>query len=116
MKHSGIRKVLMVGSLLLLLTLSFALLSCEPVAPLRIENQSDQTLYIYVRWHGQTYYVGDVAPGAEIKNNNRQILQFSSFPIEATNAQGNVVYSKTYTTLELMEKLDWKVVIPPLQK
>jgi len=85
----------------------------EPFAPLRIENQTDQTLSIYVRWDGQAYYVGDVAAGAEIKNSNRQILQFSSFPIEARDAQGNLVYSKTYTTVELIEKLDWKVVIPP---
>jgi hypothetical protein len=60
--------------------------------------------------------VGDVASGAEIKNNNRQILHFSSFPIEATDAQGNIVYSKKYTMVEMIEELDWKVIIPPLQK
>ena len=90
--------------------------SCEPIAPLRVENQTDQTLSIYVRWHEEAYYVGDVAPGEEIKNTNPRILHLGSFPIEAEDAQGNVVYSKTYTNLELRKELKWKVVIPPLEE
>ena len=103
------------GLILVLVTVLVSSSACEPYAPLRVQNQTDQTLSIYVVWLDKSYYVGDVAPGEEIQNENRNILQFSSFPIEAKDAQGNVVYSKTYTGLELRQKLHWTIVIPPLQ-
>jgi len=108
--------ILSVYCLLNLLVLLVLNLSCEPMAPLRVENQTDETLSIYVKWQDEVYYVGDVAPGEEIKNDNPRILEFSSFPIEAKDAQGNVVYSRIYTMVEMTEKLHYKVVIPPLQK
>jgi len=71
MKQGKNRRILLLaGCVLILIMLSLLTAACEPIAPLRIENQTDQTLSIYVRWLGDVYYVGDVEPGEEIRNDN----------------------------------------------
>jgi hypothetical protein len=94
---------------------ALGVLSCDPAAPLRVENQSDQTLSIFVKHETGTYRIGNVAPGTEIENENPLILRFSVFPIEAINERGDVVYSRVFALEELRDYMDWKVVIPPLQ-
>ena len=102
---------LLLAILMVVLIVSLLLGACgEPAAPLKVKNDTDQTLSIYVVWDGKAYYVGDVAPGAEIKNKNLNILQFSSFPIEAKDTQGNVVYSDEYSDIQLIEA-HWRIVI-----
>ena len=98
---------------LILLTIFTFTQACEPIAPLKVKNETGQTLSIYVVWQDEAYYMGDVKPGEEIKNENPNILEFSSFPIEAKDAEGNVVYSRTFTMVEMTEELNYKVVITP---
>ena len=108
------QRVFIISLLSLILILGAVLIiSCEPIAPLKVKNETDQTLSIYVVWQDEAYYVGDVKPGEEIRNENSSILHLGSFPIEAKDSMGNVVYSRTYTGLELRQELKWKVVITP---
>jgi hypothetical protein len=109
------KKILLSVLMLAVVILSPLATACEPIAPLRIENQTDQTLSIFVRFGtaDKYYHLGDVAPGEDIKNKNPGILTSNVYYLEAKNSQGEIIYSKKYNDLEL-DKLDWKVVIPPL--
>jgi hypothetical protein len=108
------QKMLLVECVLILAMLPLFTVACigEPMAPLKVKNETNLTLSIYVNidWLDETYFVGDVAPGKEIENENPKILHFGRFPIEAKDAQGKVVYSDTYSVFQL-EDAHWKVVI-----
>ncbi len=103
---------LMTGITLTLITLLLVASGCclprEYPAPIRIYNHTDQTLSIFIN----DYSEGDVAPGTEIMP---KVLRYDPFRIQAKNAQGDVVYSQQFRLQELEERMDWKVVIPPLQ-
>ena len=109
--------LLIMGLLLVLFVLLPLGVTCELGARLKVENQTDQTLSIFVRFGeiDASYHIGDVAPGAKIKNKNPKILISDVYYIEAKNLQGKVVYSRKFWWEEL-ETIKWKVVIPPLQK
>jgi hypothetical protein len=87
----------------------------DPIAPIRVENQTDQTLSIYVRFGtvNETYHMGDVEAGSEIKNEHAPIGISSVYYIEAKNIQGEVVYYRKFGGQYLIDA-DWKIVIPPL--
>ena len=107
--------LLIISLLLVLLTVLPLAVACEPSAPLRVQNRTDLTLSISVNHTTGNYYMGDVTSGEEIKNSHPLIGRFGAFPIEARDAQGNLVYSNEYTLRQLEEELHWKVVIPPLE-
>jgi len=96
------------GVLLLLSLLLVGACFGDPAAPIRIENRTDQSLTIFIN----DIYVGDVAPGVEIKN--KRVTFYGEFLIEARDAQGETIHSEKFTYEEL-KRIDWKVVIPPLQ-
>lgn len=103
------RKSVIVGLslILILVVVSLGSLSCEPAFNLVIENQTTQTLTIYL--NGGSF--GTAEPGGQI------IIKSSSatgkYSIIAKSAQGETVFSKTFT-VEQMQTVDsktYKVVI-----
>jgi len=86
--------------------------------PLLVQNRTEQsiTIFLGVYTHKDKIYdkynIGDIKPRTEIEH---RTPQFEKYSIEAKNAQGEVVYSENFTWHELHD-IDWKVVIPPLEK
>ncbi len=86
----------------------------HPLKPLpvyyliQIQNKTEQSLSIFIN----DTYIGDVLPGAEITNYKAWFTTI--FNIKAESLQGQILF-KQEITLEEMKKIDWKVVIPPLQ-
>ena len=97
--------ILTISFLLLFFTL-FSFSACERIAPIKVQNNTEETLSIFI--NGER--IGDVASGEEIKN--KLIWTNVRFVIEARNNEGNTLYKKEYT-IEDMEKIDWKVIISP---
>ena len=95
--------------LITILITSLVLVGCERLAPFKIENKTSEVLTVYIDDHR----IGDVKPNAKIKNN---LVWAGSdwYLIEAYDTQGNVVYSHKLSREEV-RKIDWKVVIPPLE-
>jgi hypothetical protein len=102
------------GSLILIiLAILISSSACGGIFSLIIENQTAQSLTIYV----ETKNYGTVEPGRQIivKENPEDVSRFS---IVAKNVQGDTIFSKVLTR-EQMQKIDvrvYKVIIPPLDK
>ena len=106
--------VLWLGLLLMLVVISATFVACycgSPTFKLIVENQTKYDLIIYV----DDYEIGNVSPGEQITE-SRMLLDIGKYHIEAKNAEGDTVFSKTFT-FEQMQRIDnkrvWKVVIPP---
>lgn len=115
MKSHRRRKSMVWLSLIMVLNLIAATsVTCERAAPIRVVNQTDQTLTIFII----KQKIGEVSPGGEIKNQNRlaPVAGIREFLIEAKNAQGDTLYSRSFTYDQLSRDMGWKVVIPPLEK
>jgi hypothetical protein len=113
MKYRNRVMLLISLTMILAMLLPIFTLACEPMAPLKVKNETDITLSIYVNiyWgEPETYFVGNVAPGKEIENKNLDVIHFNPFPIIAKDAQGNVVYSDEYPVEQLLHA-HWRIVI-----
>ncbi len=105
-------------SLMLMLTVTLgASFGCiyrgSPLVNLTIENQTEQTLAVILNGG----LVGEVRPGNVVLRNNLDI-GMSRYEIEAKNAQGEIVFSRSYV-FEDFQKVDdgvYKVVISQLGK
>lgn len=104
------------GLVIVLLVILISAIGCtcgQPIVEIIIENQADQVLTIYYAGGGTP--LGNIASGEQvtIKRN----ADIGKFPIQARNAQGEIVFSRVYT-LNNLQKIDertYKAVIPPLQ-
>ena len=106
--------------LILISLMIFALLlqSCEPGGDIIIENRQNKEVTIYfshVRGDGST---DEPAKQGVISANATRTFN-ESFPrknwvsrIEVVDSSGNVVFSHDYN-MDDLEKIDWKIVIPP---
>jgi len=90
-------------------TFSMLIDSCEPSLPLQIENHTNLSLTVYV----QNVEAGNLTPGDIIKVKNISGT-LSYILIEAKNVQGDIIFSKNFSTSELYDD-GWKVVISPKQ-
>ncbi len=88
----------------LLFISSILAVACEPPLIIEVENNSDQTLTIY----NNLIPLGEVAPGQTAKLDAG--ADVGSY-VEARNSQGELVYSKQFTRLELYNE-NYKIVIP----
>ncbi|MFC1934235.1 hypothetical protein ACFLXX_03690 [Chloroflexota bacterium] len=79
--------------------------ACEPPVPLEVENQTDQTVTIYVQ--GGRYF--SVSPNSTFKGKTALMI-YSKYFIEGLNEDGEIIYSKTFDFNEL-SNLKWKIVI-----
>ena len=95
-------------SLILMLVISLVTAACELVAPIKIENKTNEVLTVYI----EKYHIGDVKPNDKIKNDLVNYRDW--YLIEMFDTQEDIVYSHKFSAEEL-EKMDWNVVIPPLQ-
>ncbi len=82
-------------------------LACEPDIPIRVINQTDQTLAIFINGHS----IGDVRPSAEIKNTTVSAV-LKEYLIKARNTQGNTIYSRSFTFDQLSRDMNCIVIIP----
>jgi hypothetical protein len=108
------RKSLMKVIILVLLlgTIIGTSVACERAIPVRVVNQTDQVLTIFIRGH----LIGDIKPGEEIKNKNRFVsATFKDYLVEAKNTQGDTIYSRSFTFDQLSRDMDWIIIIPPVQ-
>ena len=87
----------------------------DPTVDLSVNNQTDQTVKIFISGLPQVY----VPPGKVEKFATMQILPYSDlsppdhkYLIEAKTEDGEVVLSEEFTWQEL-EEIDWTIVIPP---
>ena len=95
------------------------LIACEPMATFKIENDTDQTLNVFVAASGldrvdisdPRISAGPVEPGEILRFKGIPHTSFNTFLIEARDAQGNLVYSQEFKLQEL-EKANWKIMIP----
>ena len=110
MKSSiGITKI---GFLLIfLLALSFAIVACEPLITIRIHNQTDEILEIFI--DGEVS-IGMALPGDEVVWNTSGI--FPDYTITAKDLDGNTAYILTWTRADMKGKDKYDVYLPPLRK
>jgi hypothetical protein len=89
----------------------------DPGTFLKIDNQTDQTLVIFI----DNLHDADVQPEELKEFPTTNILPENIYPddkkflIEAKTKQGEVIYSENFTWQEL-DDMDWTIVIPPLKK
>ena len=114
--YKGKRAFQLASFVLLMITL-LMVEACwaERYAPIEIQNNTNQSLSVSAKFKDSTYFIGDVAPGATIKNKNPKILYFSRFLIEARNSEKEIVFSQEFTFDEMVKR-DWKVIILTSQK
>ncbi|MFH1382464.1 MAG: hypothetical protein ABIH70_06165 [Chloroflexota bacterium] len=103
-KHRLKRYSSMTFSMLVLLATLFFMEACESLAPIVIQNQTEQTLTITIN----DRRIGEVLPSSEIKN--KLVTITASFKIEGENSAGEVIYSKKFQ-LEEMINMHYKVII-----
>ena len=97
--HRRIKNIIRLGIVIAAVTMPMAIIGCEfgpsgsPLFDLMIENQTNQTLTIYVDSRGDP--TGIAEPGKVITtgiDGNR-----GRYLITAKNVQGEIVFSETYT-------------------
>jgi hypothetical protein len=105
-------------ALLLVLLLSSSACTCDPAVWIEFNNQTDQTLSIFIDGSASQ---GDVLPGETLRTGTMSIWGSPDPPwgdgdykylIEAKTKDGEVVYSEEFTWQEL-DDMDWTIVIPP---
>jgi hypothetical protein len=106
MKNSSKNTIVLLILLILLGTLSFLYMACEPPLPLKVENRTDMVLTVYV----EKQKIGDVKPNNSIKVKNLAMTK-TYYLIEAKNSKGESGFSKKFSWYELRDA-DWRVVIP----
>jgi hypothetical protein len=99
------RKFRLIGLIICLINISVSLLACDPPAPIRVENQTNQTLTIFVN----NIQIGDVKPSSELKIETLTDI-YSTYSIDAKNAEAATVFSQKYTHDELVN-MHWIVII-----
>jgi len=100
------RRIILWLSLILMLVVTLsAFVSCwgSPTLKLIVENQSEYNLTIY----NNDYEIGNVGPGEQITD-IRVPWDIGKYHIEAKNAQGEIIFSKTLTRAQ-MQKIKSRV-------
>jgi hypothetical protein len=110
MRYNNYRTLQLIFFIFILLTMLVISTSCEPIAPFKITNQTDQTLTIFI----EDFNIGDIAPGKEIENKIVMMMTMTNekYHIEARDKEGTLVYSKRFTWQESFD-MDWKITISP---
>jgi hypothetical protein len=86
-------------------TILFVVSCGDPYAPIRVVNQTGQTLTVIVNERN----VGEVEPGKELRN-KIVILGYSRYAIQARYPNGQLAYSSEFS-YEQMKKIGWKILI-----
>ncbi|MFC1592974.1 hypothetical protein ACFL4C_03065, partial [Candidatus Omnitrophota bacterium] len=85
--------------------LVFRLWVIKDTAPIRIKNETDKILKVYLRGT----LIGKMQPGS--KTENKKVLSIhDAYLIEAKDDSGNIFYSKEFN-LDALDTLDWMVTI-----
>lgn len=103
------RRIMLFRVIALLLILNVLIIggsACEMLAPIQIENKTNEILTVYI----DEYRIGDVKPNDKIKN-DMVFAGHDWYLIEAYNNKGDVIYSHKFSNEEI-KKIKWKVVIP----
>lgn len=81
-------------------------MACEPLIPIRVQNNSTLYLKIYIR----SDFIGEVKPNDEIRNNVILSNKYHKYLIIANSLDGAVFYSREFTYEEL-KAIDYLVII-----
>jgi hypothetical protein len=109
--------IVILSAILLVLLLTPSACTCDPAVWIEFNNQTDQTLGIFI---GGAYQ-DDVSPGETLRFATMAIWGSPNPPwgdgdfkylVEAKTEDGEVVYSEEFTWQEL-DDMDWTIVIPP---
>ncbi len=86
------------------------LTSCDPPVPIEVENQTDQSITIFV--NANRYFQ---VPAHTTIRGDTAIIIHKIFFVEAMTAANEIVYSRYFTRDELIEEKR-KVIIPQIEK
>jgi len=104
MKHTSKYYILLILAFSIL-GLSLLTSACEPELPLKINNQTDASLIIYVQSQG----AGKVESDKTTRITGIP-MTLSHYLIEAKTSNGAKIYSRNFSTAELHD-LNWVVTI-----
>lgn len=118
----GKRNLSLLGLVLLLLfTIAFFATACEPGGDIEFNNMHSKDVDIYFIAMKEDGSLGVPANQGSIPANGARkfaivyVDRNIVYRIEAIDTSGKVVFSRDYKMADL-EKIDWKIVIPPLEE
>ena len=114
--RTGWNKFLLVQLLFLIFgVFLLSVLSCEPGFELKVENNTDKvlTIYVDVSAMGKPARQGNIEPGEHIYTRGLWLVE-EPYEIIAKNKHGDIVYSREFGYFELRDDYDFKVVISEL--
>jgi hypothetical protein len=97
--------IIMGVTVLMNMILMLRLSAVKDTAPIRLRNMTNKTLKVYIRG----IFAGEVLPDSQIEN-KKVLSVYDSYPIEAKDESGNVVFSKELD-LNALEESDWEIEI-----
>ena len=110
-------KIFILG-LLLVLILPMLLAACEPLTIITFDNQRDQVVRVFVAHVRDDGTIDELTDYGTIPANTVKKISITFLGdewvnrIELVGPSGNVAFSHDYNRADL-EKIDWKVAIPP---
>lgn len=91
---------------ILSVALSLALVACEPLVTIRVQNQTTEILKIF---NDGEVFVGNASPGEEVKFQIESI--YPKYKIIAKDIDGNIVYSTSFTREDVSGNRTYTVII-----
>ncbi|MBI4187682.1 MAG: hypothetical protein HY529_00575 [Chloroflexi bacterium] len=94
---------------ILLVTISLGIMACEPMLIVRVHNQADETLQIFL---DDEVFIAEIIPGVEVTFKTDGI--HSQYTVTAKDKDGNTVYVATWTKDDFINKgYKYDVYFPP---
>jgi len=105
----NIKKFFLIGLVVLAFIMTIMGVACDGGTDFIFKNNTDQTLTITIKndYNQELGRKDDVKPGTEVET---QAFISPEYVIKARNAEGKLIYSKTFSSRELKD-IGWKVVI-----
>lgn len=106
--------LIIISFVTVLYALAYSLSRGDATIPLRLWNQTNQTLNIQIIREEDSLYQGypsDKLTPNQIRRNENLIPVNGHYTVIANNTQGETIYTKDYSSLEL-SKLYWVIIIP----
>ncbi len=96
--------------LIFLVAISSVFMACEPLIDIRIHNQTDETLQIFI---DSEVFIGNALPGGEVVWEIERIQP--TYNITAKDMDGNALFTANFTRDDLKGKKTYDVYFPPLE-
>jgi len=103
MKSKLFRARFIFALIIISLLIISSLAGCEPMFKIKVENQTDQELTVYIN----DRFIGQVIPSETIEGET--MLTRETITFTAKNNEGEIVFKKIYSTKEIHQ--NFKVII-----